>query len=969
MKLQKLTIHNIASIEDAEIDFEAQPLVDSDVFLITGKTGSGKSTILDAICLALYNNTPRLKELKMDGKTKDVDVDVTLKNTCQLLRRNTGDSFVKLTFTGSNDVHYEVEWEWHRADHKPSGNLQKKQWILTNCDTGHKYTKANEIMPEIDAATGLTFDQFCRTTLLAQGEFTQFLNSSDNEKADILKKITKVDIYSKIGKKVNEVYKEKENKRIIAEGNLKGVSTLPEEEVAALKAAIEECDAENKDLEAEWKRDNDKLQWIKNEVVLNKALLTAEKNYNEAKLVVEAEEFKANELLVNQWNTTIEARGWLAAQKKAEADKTKLQGDLAALKGYYLSVLGGYAFEKQKKLLAESQLAKLPELKADDEAKAQEDLKCLRLQFDNAKKQKHTIETAEERIATLDNEKQRRTKAAQNLEATLKKIVEKEQKTAAMEQPIDEARKKMDLRRNLYEKQREITDVFIQLMCQNLHVGDTCPICRQTINSELPREEELTRQVNLLFDDFKEAEKACNDLLEERKNLLADIRAYRESYNRDKTAFDNDHAVETAAQRAQQACNDCGIRQLDDTTPKQLQALKDNIDAEIRSLEGKIPSMEQKVKDNRETAEKRNLLTLQITRTETLLATVDEAVESLRQDMPEWTVLESAAAETRDLSRIANELRSRVHTTLQLLNQAEKAVGDNSRNLALFLADHPEIGIDRLLVLGSKTQRTIEDIGTRIKQSRDNLLARKTRRDDAEKELSGHLKNKPELTEEDTAEALALRIADKVERMRLVSQKKGGIEQQLKTDDENRRRQGELLKELEQREADSNKWARLDSIIGDATGNKFCRIAQSYILGSLIHSANRYMKDLYDRYTLRVDPGTFVIMVEDAYQGYTSRPASTVSGGESFLVSLALALALSDIGDKLAVDTLFIDEGFGTLSGEPLQNAIATLRKLQTQSGRHVGIISHIEELRERIPVQIQLIQEGNNSSSTVKVV
>ena len=129
------------------------------------------------------------------------------------------------------------------------------------------------------------------------------------------------------------------------------------------------------------------------------------------------------------------------------------------------------------------------------------------------------------------------------------------------------------------------------------------------------------------------------------------------------------------------------------------------------------------------------------------------------------------------------------------------------------------------------------------------------------------------------------------------------------------------------------------------------------------------MKTLTDRYTLKVTPGTFVISIEDAYQGYVSRAASTISGGESFLVSLALALALSDIGQQLSVDTLFIDEGFGTLSGEALQNAINTLRSLHNKSGRHVGIISHVEELRECIPVQIQVIQEGNNSASQVKVV
>ena len=173
----------------------------------------------------------------------------------------------------------------------------------------------------------------------------------------------------------------------------------------------------------------------------------------------------------------------------------------------------------------------------------------------------------------------------------------------------------------------------------------------------------------------------------------------------------------------------------------------------------------------------------------------------------------------------------------------------------------------------------------------------------------------------------------------------------------------------ENKKADYKKWFRLNALIGDSTGSKFRKIAQSYVLTSLIHSANNYMKTLTDRYTLKVSPGTFIILLEDAYQGYVSRAASTISGGESFLVSLSLALALSDIGQQLAVDTLFIDEGFGTLSGEPLQNAINTLRSLHTKSGRHVGIISHVEELQERIPIQIQVVQEGNNSSSKVKVI
>lgn len=101
MKFQKLTIHNIASIEDAVIDFEAEPLVSSEVFLITGKTGAGKSTILDAICLALYADTPRLDGTKMQGTTIDAKREVKIDDPRQLMRRNTSEAHVRLTFLGS----------------------------------------------------------------------------------------------------------------------------------------------------------------------------------------------------------------------------------------------------------------------------------------------------------------------------------------------------------------------------------------------------------------------------------------------------------------------------------------------------------------------------------------------------------------------------------------------------------------------------------------------------------------------------------------------------------------------------------------------------------------------------------------------------------------------------------------------------------------------------------------------------
>jgi len=196
------------------------------------------------------------------------------------------------------------------------------------------------------------------------------------------------------------------------------------------------------------------------------------------------------------------------------------------------------------------------------------------------------------------------------------------------------------------------------------------------------------------------------------------------------------------------------------------------------------------------------------------------------------------------------------------------------------------------------------------------------------------------------------------------------LQKQLADNDELLDKLGELQKKEAEARKEFEKWRKLNSLLGDSEGNKFKKIAQSYVLESLLVTANNYMPMLTSgRYKLCVVPGTFIILIQDALQDDSIRVASTISGGETFLVSLALALALSEIGENLQVDTLFIDEGFGSLSGEKLQNALATLKKLHANTGRQVGVISHVPEVREQIPVQIQVQQAKNSSCSTIQIV
>ena len=174
-------------------------------------------------------------------------------------------------------------------------------------------------------------------------------------------------------------------------------------------------------------------------------------------------------------------------------------------------------------------------------------------------------------------------------------------------------------------------------------------------------------------------------------------------------------------------------------------------------------------------------------------------------------------------------------------------------------------------------------------------------------------------------------------------------------------------------------WRQLRELIGSADGAKFRKIAQSLTLELLIRHANRHMLRLSDRYKILREPVTvdakgqksedeLGLIVEDYYQANAKRPMASLSGGESFLASLALALGLSDLaGRSVRIETLFIDEGFGTLDPETLDVALTALEGLR-EGNKSVGIISHVEALKERINAKV-VVHKSASGHSTIEVV
>lgn len=201
--------------------------------------------------------------------------------------------------------------------------------------------------------------------------------------------------------------------------------------------------------------------------------------------------------------------------------------------------------------------------------------------------------------------------------------------------------------------------------------------------------------------------------------------------------------------------------------------------------------------------------------------------------------------------------------------------------------------------------------------------------------------------------------------METQQQQLGAMQAGLDQDDQLRAEAAGLQSRLEQQTAEYRRWARLDELIGSADGKKFRVFAQGLTLRKLVGLANEHLQRLSGRYILhRKSDDNLELEMVDTFQADNRRSANTLSGGESFLVSLALALGLSDLaGRNAAIRSLFIDEGFGTLDENSLDLAVSTLENLQA-AGKTIGIISHVKELKERIGTQIQVKKSGNGFST-----
>ncbi|AXQ23207.1 ATP-dependent dsDNA exonuclease [Acinetobacter wuhouensis] len=252
MKILSIRLKNLASLSGEHfIDFESEPLASAGLVAIVGKTGAGKSTILDAMCLALFNKIPRLKD--SDGKLTDVDGSELLTNSpLTVLRRGTAHGFAELTFVAQDQKHYLARWELKRSREKADGKLQSVQRYLKCLTYGVVVAdKAKAVDASIHQITQLTFEQFTRAVLLAQSEVTAFLKARDNERGELLEYLTNSSIFAKIGQLAFERTKAVAIKRKELENLLGHIEILSDEQVAELSNQFQMVNTEYQKLDAE----------------------------------------------------------------------------------------------------------------------------------------------------------------------------------------------------------------------------------------------------------------------------------------------------------------------------------------------------------------------------------------------------------------------------------------------------------------------------------------------------------------------------------------------------------------------------------------------------------------------------------------------------------------------------------------------------------------------------------------------
>ena len=1076
MRIEKIRIENLNSLYGIhEIDLNAQEYLDNPLFLLWGDTGAGKTTVLDAITLALFGETSRLGKISSSGN--------------EIMSKGTRHCSAEVTFN-LDGIRYRAYWSQEiNRNNKLKDQTRELCKIVDNSENDSVIdNRNNSINQSIEALIKLDYDSFTKAVVLEQGKFSEFINAKVNDRAIILEHLTNTSIYSKLSSKAFEIAKEKkENYEKLAD-NIKGLSLLTDEAVAELNQKLTEIESENAKLnEAILLLDN-AIKWLVDVEKAKKRVsdISAEQNQHLLELqafeserqkisagkrasviahlydnlVKARSDFKINkdklnifnkqlpdlevsvknssdavsqiELLLNASKQELEQKEPLfktvrELQTEIKTNKEELNRILAKKKGLNDEV-DKKKIELESLNLTLSDLqnhldkgAEFFKLNAVDEGLISE-LPVIKSHFQLLKAEADNVVNAEQALKRAKTELKQSKKGVTNTEAQINQKEEEFNKILSASKDahleydkVCDGHKPEDLEEMLQGLYREknylITIASLEDHRKLLCDGKPCPLCgalehpyslhvpedseidlkisdlekqiksirdakslmiqrdndvqlmkneiesqkivllkskefvdslelaviekTQSLNAIHLKQESLLKEFNQITekygesaDDITYADKICQNL---GKRLICwnNAVAFKQDYQKKYDDNQKDAALKQAA--CDSLCQQMNSMQLDISEKNDQMS---DIQTRIDSLTGNL---------NVEDEEKR--LKSEVSKNETDLK---KATDNFNRLDTECEKLKTSIAERQN---IVDSCEKSLEQTQNEFNKGLESQSFESESVFL----QAKISDNELKLLIERSE-SLEKTGTNIQSRMKEAVFRL-------EEIQ-----KQAVTDRNL-EDLNLEKSQKKKLYDDGQQNIGRIHQQFKDNDEKSAKRDELIQRFKDAETEYHRWYELNALIGSKNGDSFRKFAQGITFNILLNHANRYLRDkkLMERYEFvrkGADDNSLDFVVQD-YQTGKLRPVDNLSGGEKFCLCLALALGLSEMAsNNVSIDSLFIDEGLGTLDDQTVDIAIDMLKNMSdSKHHRQVGLITHVSRARELISTQIIAEKQGGGYS------
>ena len=1067
MKILQIRFKNLNSLAgEWAIDLTHPAFASDGIFAITGPTGAGKTTILDAICLALYGRTPRLPRVTKSGN--------------EVLSRRTGECCAEVTFE-TQAGRYRCHWSQRRAHRRPDGELQPPRHEIADADSGTILeTNIKGVADRIETVTGMDFDRFTRSMLLAQGGFAAFLQAAPDDRAPILEQITGTEIYSRISVRVHERQRaEREHlERLQAETG--GIAVLDPEEEKAVGEELEAGLREEAELAARASETKKALAWLEALEALGRELLALDGEEAELRGALDAFEPERERLGLALRAASLEgACAAVAAVRRAQAeDEAALRAEEEALPQWESSVReGAEALLRAERRTArtkeelraaapvwrrvrslDQQLADRARAIAESEADCARDAAKLdadgravlrererraevaeALERDDGYLREHArdewlvggLAGVEERLNGLilaQKELLRREGDGEKAAEALKRASQAREacrvRSAARGRELEEAvarglrsRAALDellgerlLREYRTEKETLLREMAFRTRIAELEEhrscledGKPCPLCGASehpyAKGNVPVLDEVERRIESLTRLIGQAEEGEEAVRRAAEAEAAARHALEEAGTREASAVRDEENAKRAlveltegleAFRAdlveRRAAVEGTLRELGAADAFAGSAPADPA-ALLRALRERLAAWQERVRRRADAERRIAALDGEVKRLEAVaearsaaLAERRERLEALKReraaveeerlalfgdrdpDVEERRLNEAAsgaeeaegrARERRDeLQRGWSAAKAQAGALRERIARREPELERQEAEFSTALAAQgfSDEGAFWSAVLPAERRAELAARAGELDERRTDLRAR---RSDREARLAAETARR---VTDWSRDELASRLGEQEASLGALRERVAGLRHRLAENAAARERVRERRTALEARREECRRWDDLHELIGSADGKKFRNFAQGLTFELMIDQANRQLRRMSDRYLLvrdRTQP--LELDVIDAYQAGEVRSAKNLSGGESFIVSLALALGLSRMASRnVRVDSLFLDEGFGTLDEDALDTALEALASLQ-RDGKLIGVISHVPALKERIATQIRV--------------